>query len=306
MDGPLLPAPLIGAEVDLRDYYEFPLQFERLFGSDTWIACDAEEKVAALQLWCKSWHQEPAGSLPLNDKILSVLAGYGENVKAWVKVKDHILAGWVACTDGRLYHPVVCEIAQKKWLGKKRSRAETNASRARQQRKRQRHAERSEQSHADVTRDTSHEEKGSEEKKKEDASASSARASPPRRPVEPDGFAEFWERCPHRVDKPAALKAFAGALRKTDFATLMAGLDRYIAAKPPDRSWCNPATFLNGERWHDEPAPAPLSGATNGIRHHGNGPGTKLWLGAALAVERVEREDDRRARDAIALPLLDG
>lgn len=131
-----LPDPLIGQEVDLRDFKEFPLQFERLFASDTWISCSPEEKNAALRLWCKSWHQEPAGSLPTNDRLLANLAGYGEAVAAWIKVKTAALLGWILCNDNRLYHPVVCDIAAEKWTKKARKRVELHRDRERKARKR--------------------------------------------------------------------------------------------------------------------------------------------------------------------------
>jgi len=35
---------------------------------------------------------------------------------------------------------------------------------------------------------------------------------------------------------------------------LLAGLDAYIKNKPIDRDWLNPATFINQERWKDQPA----------------------------------------------------
>jgi hypothetical protein len=35
---------------------------------------------------------------------------------------------------------------------------------------------------------------------------------------------------------------------------LLAGVRRYIATKPEDHPWCNPATWLNQGRWEDEPA----------------------------------------------------
>lgn len=130
------PLPLIPPEIDLRDFPEFPLDFERLFASDTWIICNPEEKVAALRLWCKSWHQEPPGSLPKHDRLLANLAGYGEAVSAWLKVKDNAMRGWIECSDGRLYHPVVCDLSADKWEKKKRKRTENERDRARKRRKR--------------------------------------------------------------------------------------------------------------------------------------------------------------------------
>ena len=67
-------------------------------------------------------------------------------------------------------------------------------------------------------------------------------------------FEEWYGRYPHKVGKGAAVKAYRGARGKVDQATLLDGLKRYIAGKPPDRPWCNPATWLNQDRWLDQPA----------------------------------------------------
>src|SRR5690606_20361366 len=69
------------------------------------------------------------------------------------------------------------------------------------------------------------------------------------------GCDEFWFRYPNKVGKPAASKAFARAVKRTPLPEIMAGLERY-AAKTDDRPWCNPATWLNQDRWADEPAPS--------------------------------------------------
>lgn len=93
----------------------------------------------------------------------------------------------------------------------------------------------------------------------------------------------FWPKYPHKVGKPAALKAFQKARVKTDLVTIMDGLDRYIAAKPPDRSWCNPSTFLNQERWADEPSPddgrSPGPSATGSRQCVRNGTGWRIFHG---------------------------
>lgn len=74
--------------------------------------------------------------------------------------------------------------------------------------------------------------------------------------VSNDGdFDEWWKRYPHKVGKADAKKKFEIALRKSSLAELLHGIDRYIASKPPDRPYCNPATWLHQERWLDQPAP---------------------------------------------------
>lgn len=67
-------------------------------------------------------------------------------------------------------------------------------------------------------------------------------------------FDAFWAVYPHRVGKADASKAFARAAGRVDTETLMAALRRYVA-KTDDRPWCNPSTWLNQDRWTDEPAP---------------------------------------------------
>lgn len=74
-------------------------------------------------------------------------------------------------------------------------------------------------------------------------------------------FGEFWELFPNKVGKRDAQAAFSKARTRADFETIIAGLRRYVA-KTDDRAWCNPSTFLNQDRWDDQPAVAvPRSGA---------------------------------------------
>ncbi|MFF7398866.1 DUF1376 domain-containing protein [Achromobacter sp. NPDC008082] len=86
-----------------------PLDTERLLDSDMMALSTGEELKTALRLWCKSWNQEPAASLPDDDRILAHLAG--KDLSAWRKVRDMALRGFVKCSDGRLYHPVIAEKA---------------------------------------------------------------------------------------------------------------------------------------------------------------------------------------------------
>jgi hypothetical protein len=106
------PDPLIQPDVDLSVYPKFPLDFRKLFSSDTWTLGTPDEKLAAFHLWCESWHQKPAGSLPLDERILAKLSG--EPTK-WKRVRNHAMRGWIECKDGRLYHPVVVELARDAW-----------------------------------------------------------------------------------------------------------------------------------------------------------------------------------------------
>lgn len=100
-----LPAPLTPPDCNLRGLPFMPLHTERLLDSDMMALSTGEEFKTALRLWCKSWNQEPAASLPDDDRILAHLAG--KDLSAWRKAKDMALRGFVKCADGRLYHPVI-------------------------------------------------------------------------------------------------------------------------------------------------------------------------------------------------------
>jgi Protein of unknown function (DUF1376) len=108
-----LPAPLTSAEVDLSSFHYMPLDVVRLRDCDLLAVASAEEFRAAVLLWCASWHQKPAASLPNDDRVLARLAGFGHSVKAWLKVKSVALRCFIECSDGRLYHPLIAEKAQE-------------------------------------------------------------------------------------------------------------------------------------------------------------------------------------------------
>lgn len=102
------PAPLVPADVDLRGLPWMPIDTVRLLDSDLNAIATPEEFRAAVRLWCKSWHQVPAGSLPDDDRILAALSG---TAGKWQKLREVALRGFVKCSDGRLYHPVIAEKA---------------------------------------------------------------------------------------------------------------------------------------------------------------------------------------------------
>lgn len=70
-----------------------------------------------------------------------------------------------------------------------------------------------------------------------------------------DDFNRWWASYPLKKAKKEARKAF-DRCRKAGVAleTLVEGVRRYKASKPPDQHWCHPATWLNQARWEDEPA----------------------------------------------------
>jgi hypothetical protein len=115
-----LPDPLVPAEVNLQDFQYMELDVRKLRDSSFAARVSGEAFRAGVLLWCASWHQAPAGSLPDDDIDLAQLAGYGRVVKEWRKVKTDALRGWVKCSDGRLYHKAVCEKALAAWNAKLR------------------------------------------------------------------------------------------------------------------------------------------------------------------------------------------
>jgi hypothetical protein len=93
----------------LQDFPHTPIFRARLFGSSFHARATDAEWRAGVTLWLKSWDQVPAGSLPDDDIELCRLAELARDMKSWKKVRAGALRGWVKCSDGRLYHPVVAE-----------------------------------------------------------------------------------------------------------------------------------------------------------------------------------------------------
>ena len=110
-----LPEPLTPADCDLRDFKFMPLDVSKLRDSDLAAQASGDEFRAAVLLWCASWHQIPAGSLPNDEKIISNLCGFGRAPKEWKRIRAGALHGFILCSDGRLYHPTVCEKATEAW-----------------------------------------------------------------------------------------------------------------------------------------------------------------------------------------------
>lgn len=90
-------------------------------------------------------------------------------------------------------------------------------------------------------------------------------------------FDAFWAEVPRKVGRGAAEKSYRAALKKTDHDTLIAGIRRYAEERAgKDRQYTvHPATWLNQERWADEPErsddfhnqiDALLRGNTNDVR----------------------------------------
>lgn len=125
----VLPEPLTVAGCDLRDFSFMPIDVVRLRDSSLATVASGDGFRAAVLLWCVSWHQVPAGSLRNDDGELAHLAGYGRARREWLKVRAEALRGFVECSDGRLYHPVVADKANEAWKAKLRQRWMTECAR---------------------------------------------------------------------------------------------------------------------------------------------------------------------------------
>ena len=125
----MISTPLTRNDCDLRDFPFMPLDVVRLRDSDIAALSSGEEFRAAVLLWCASWHQVPAASLPDDDVVLAQLSGFGRVVKEWKKVRNGALRGWIKCADGRLYHPIIAEKANDAWVAKLTQRWKTECAR---------------------------------------------------------------------------------------------------------------------------------------------------------------------------------
>lgn len=76
--------------------------------------------------------------------------------------------------------------------------------------------------------------------------------------VKPNGFARFWEAYPDKVGKRAAATAYERALKRVNepdaAGVILAGVERAKLSRRWREGFVpNPATWLNQDRWTDEP-----------------------------------------------------
>lgn len=113
-------SPLTPTECDCRGLPFMPMDMQRILDSDLFALSTGDEFKAAFALWGKSWGQLPAASIPNDERILARFAGV--SVTEWRTLSDMALRGWMLCSDGRLYHPVVAEKALEAWAARLRQR----------------------------------------------------------------------------------------------------------------------------------------------------------------------------------------
>jgi hypothetical protein len=128
------PAPLTPPDCDLRGLPYMPLDVIRLLDSDMFAEATGDEFKAAVSLWCKSWTQVPAASLPNKDAVLAHLSG---NAAKWKRIKAGAMRGWILCSDDRWYHPVVAEKALAALPGREEFNQKKSADAERKARERE-------------------------------------------------------------------------------------------------------------------------------------------------------------------------
>lgn len=112
---PRRPDPLTPKHCNVQELDYMPLHITKLLKSELREDSTGDEFKAAIVLWCESWQQVPAASLPNNDRKLANLAGV--SLTEWSTLKPMALRGFVECSDGRIYHRVVAAQALKAWIG---------------------------------------------------------------------------------------------------------------------------------------------------------------------------------------------
>ena len=281
-----LPAPLTPSAGDLRNFPFTPIFRARLFGSSFHARTSDSEWRAGVTLWLKSWDQVPAGSLPDDDIDLCRLAELGRDLKTWSEVKPGAMRGWIKCSDGRWYHPVVAEGVNEALEGKKAQRLRTLKARIAALRKTLDEA-RTDEAKGSITRQINilslelsqtesnpvtvpvtdavtesnrkghRQGKGNRNRKGLDTLARRENGSDGSEEVtgQFEAFLQAYpSRRPHPNPRKPALTKFQAAIRGgTDPAIIVAGAERYAAYVRTERTdpkyIAQAATWLNQERW---------------------------------------------------------
>lgn len=230
-----LPEALTPSDCDLRGLSYMPLDVQRLRDSDLAITTTGEEFKAAVLLWCSSWSQVPAASLPDDDRLLAALCR--TDARAWRRVRVAALRGWVKCKDGRLYHPVVAEKAREAWKerGEYRAKREKDRDRLAAWRAAQKAAETSTETGGETRFETQGETLYETLPEEKGTGSEGIQDTP--NPQGGDGRAEFedaWLAYPEdgraTVSQETTWKAWLVALESVDAKALLAAVVAYAAS----------------------------------------------------------------------------
>ena len=103
------------------------------------------------------------------------------------------------------------------------------------------------------------------------------------------GFDEFYARYPRKVGKGSARRAYDKALKVTTHDNIMFGLSQQLASMEAKEKQfiAHPATWLNGERWDDEPEQLnSMAGAGRASTNAGT-----VEINAAARIRRPQTRD---------------
>lgn len=275
-----LPAPLIEAHIDLTKLPYMPLEVRRLLESDTWIEAANHPYLGhvLISLWCASWRQVPAGSLPWNAHLLARMSF--RSLAELEPLMPEILKSWIPCSDGRLYHPVVCEKAMEAWekLTKDMRRVAAaslaNKARFRKNRDDHRNGKRDEERNDDPDNSVADDVPplADPTPPKDDPPPPAPAKKPPAKskarldrdgnsPNFTPGFLMFWNAYPRKDAKQEAWKVWQRDMVELGLEEFAPVLVRDITNRiENDRKWFegfipHATTYLNQRRWTDDVEP---------------------------------------------------
>jgi hypothetical protein len=122
--------PPVPSDCSMKGLSYIPLEIDRLKRSRSWARAGRIPYLGyyLINQWTAAWQQVPAGSLEDDDDVLCAAAQCPTEL--WADVRDEVLGGWLRCSDGRLYHPVICELATGVWQSRQAYRDGTARARA--------------------------------------------------------------------------------------------------------------------------------------------------------------------------------
>ncbi len=132
-DQRLTVEPLVAAHINLAKFPWAPARIGFFDSHRLLLVEDAEPFRALIVLIAKSWKEQPAGTLPDDNRKLAALAGFGRDVGAWDKVREEVLADWVLASDGRWHHAEVATWVLQAWESKQKAEAFSEQQRLRAQ-----------------------------------------------------------------------------------------------------------------------------------------------------------------------------
>lgn len=116
-----LPLPLVDAEIDLTLFRRIELPVE-LLSDPAFTELSAAAFRAQVNLVFEAWRGAPPASISAVETAQARMAGMGEDVAAWRRVRDECLAHWTYCSDGRFYFEPIAPAVEDAWerVNKKR------------------------------------------------------------------------------------------------------------------------------------------------------------------------------------------